>query len=189
MAFIKKKKKNIPTYLSNFFGVVTLNTHTFLFGPTKHAKHFEKMAELTYAILNQGREPTHLPHTHKFRSLKNVVISALHKIDKRIHIQAWMQLSKEEYVRKRIHNGCLVQTESPITQDNCSASLSKPRDAEQLPSWQNFQSQPLKILIIKKMCNVRTYVTHENETFFVLTYVTYKNVIWPNLCYTQKYDF
>ena len=24
--------------------------------------------------------------------------------------------------------------------------------------------------------------------FFVHTYVTYENVIWPNLCYTQKYD-
>ena len=82
-AFIKKKKK-IPTYptLPNFFGVVTLNTHIFLFGPTKHAKHFEKMAELTYAELTQGRESTRLPHTHKFTSLKNVVISALHKIDK-----------------------------------------------------------------------------------------------------------
>ena len=47
----KKKKikiKKIPTSLPNFFGVVTLNT--FLFGPTKHAKNFEKkMAELTYA--------------------------------------------------------------------------------------------------------------------------------------------
>ena len=43
-----------------------------------------------------------------------------------------MQLSKEEYARKRIHNGCLVQIESPVTQDNCSASLGKPRDAEQL---------------------------------------------------------
>ena len=51
-----------------------------------------------------------------------------------------MQLSKEEYARKRIHNGCLVQTESPVTQDNCSASLGKPCDAEQLPSWQIFQS-------------------------------------------------
>ena len=49
-----------------------------------------------------------------------------------------MQLSKEEYASKRIHNGCLVQIESPVTQDNCSASLGKPRDAEQ--SWQNFQS-------------------------------------------------
>ena len=39
------KKKKIPT-LPNFFGVVTLNIHIFLFGPTKHAKHFEKMAEL-----------------------------------------------------------------------------------------------------------------------------------------------
>ena len=51
-----------------------------------------------------------------------------------------MQLSKEEYARKRIHNGYLVQTESPVIQDNCLASLGKPRDAEQLPSWQNFQS-------------------------------------------------
>ena len=50
-----------------------------------------------------------------------------------------MQLSKEEYARKRFHNGCLVQLESPVTQDNCLASLGKPRDAEQLPSWQNFQ--------------------------------------------------
>ena len=48
-----------------------------------------------------------------------------------------MQLSKEEYARKRTHNGCLVQNESPVTQDNCSASLGKPRDAEQL---QNVQS-------------------------------------------------
>ena len=35
-----------------------------------------------------------------------------------------MQLSKEEYARKRTHNG-LVQIESPVTQDNCSASLGK----------------------------------------------------------------
>ena len=86
----------------------------------------KKMAELTYAEL------TRLPQTHKFTSLKNVVISALHKIYKRIYIH--MQLSKEEYARKRIHNGCLVQTESPVTQDNCSASLAKLRNAEQLPS-------------------------------------------------------
>ena len=46
------------------------------------------MAELTYAKLTQGRESIRLPHMHKFTSLKNVVISALHKIDKRIHIQA-----------------------------------------------------------------------------------------------------
>ena len=90
------------------------------------------MAELTYAELTQGRESTRLPHTHKFTSLKNVVISVLHKIDKRIHIQ--MQLPKEEYAKKRTHNGCLVQIESPVTQDNCLASLGKPRDAEQLPS-------------------------------------------------------
>ena len=83
----KKKKKSLPTQ-PNFFGVVTLNTHILLFGPVKQAKHFEKMAELTYAKLTRGRESTRLPHTHKFTSLKNVVISALHKINKRIHIQA-----------------------------------------------------------------------------------------------------
>ena len=52
-----------------------------------------------------------------------------------------MQLSKEDYTRKRIHNGCLMQIESSVNQDNCSASLVKPRDAEQLPSWQNFNPQ------------------------------------------------
>ena len=88
-AFIKRKNKSLPTLttLPNFFGVVTLNTYIFLFGPTKHAKHFEKMAELTYAELTQGRESTRLPHTHKYKSLKNVVLSALHKIYKRMHIQ------------------------------------------------------------------------------------------------------
>ena len=45
-----------------------------------------------------------------------------------------MQLSKEEYARKRTHNVCLVQIESPVAQDNCLASLGKPRDADQLPS-------------------------------------------------------
>ena len=33
----KKKKTSLPT-LPNFFGVLTLNTHIFLFGPTQHAK-------------------------------------------------------------------------------------------------------------------------------------------------------
>ena len=47
----------------------------------------KKVAELTYAELTQGWESTSLPHTHKVTSLRNV-ISALHKIDKRIHIQA-----------------------------------------------------------------------------------------------------
>ena len=41
-----------------------------------------------------------------------------------------MQLSKKEYARKRTDNGCLVQIESPVTQENCSASLGKPRDTE-----------------------------------------------------------
>ena len=68
-------------------------------------------------------------------------------VRKRIHngyIQAYIQSSKEEYARKRINNGCLVRIENPVTQDNCSASasLGKPRDTEQLPSWQSFQSEP-----------------------------------------------
>ena len=45
-----------------------------------------------------------------------------------------MQLLKEAYARKRIHNGCSVRIENSINQDNCLASLGKPRDAEQLPS-------------------------------------------------------
>ena len=49
-------------------------------------------------------------------------------------------------------------------------------------------SQPSNILIKKKMCNVRTFVTHEYEIFFVRSYDSYENVIWPNLCYTHKHD-
>ena len=60
-----------------------------------------------------------------------------------------MRLSQEQYARKRIHNGCLVRIENSVTRDNRSASFSKPRDAEQLPSRPNFQfAQPLKILIL-----------------------------------------
>ena len=62
--------------MAELFGVVTLKHTYFLFGPTKHAKHFENMAELIYAELTEGRESTRLTHTHKFTSLKNVVISA-----------------------------------------------------------------------------------------------------------------
>ena len=83
----KKKKKSLPT-LPNFFWCANPKHIRFLFGPAEHAKQFEKLAELTYAELTQGRKSTRVPHTHKFKSLKNVVISALHKIDKRIHVQA-----------------------------------------------------------------------------------------------------
>ena len=41
---------------------------------------------------------------------------------------------------KRISNGCSVQIENYVTQDNCSASLRKLHDARHL--WQNFQSAP-----------------------------------------------
>ena len=42
-------------------------------------------------------------------------------------------MSKEEYARKRTCNGRSVRIENSVTRDNCSASLGKPRDAEQLP--------------------------------------------------------
>ena len=36
----------------------------------------------------------------------------------------------------------MQEYENSTTRDNCSASLGKPRDAEQSPSWRNFQSAP-----------------------------------------------
>ena len=51
-----------------------------------------------------------------------------------LFVIALMLLSKEEYARKRIHNGCSVRIENSVTQHNCSASLGKPCDAKQLPS-------------------------------------------------------
>ena len=55
-----------------------------------------------------------------------------------------MQLSQELYARKRIHNGCSVRIKNSVTRDNCAASPGKPRDAEELPSWRNFQFAPNK---------------------------------------------
>ena len=72
------------------------------------------MAELTYAELTQGRESTRLPHTHRFTSLKNVVISALHKIDKRIHIQAMLN----SYGRDRIFNTQLTAIKNSYNKVN-----------------------------------------------------------------------
>ena len=43
-------------------------------------------------------------------------------------------------------------------------------------------------MVNTKMCNVRTYVTHEYEMFSVRTYITYENIICAKLCYTGKYD-
>ena len=84
-----------------------------------------------------------------------------------------MQLSKEEYARKRIHNGCLVQIESLAMLNSYS------RDRV---------FNPQLTAIKKKMCNVQTFVTHECEILFVHTYFKYENVLWLNLCYTQEYD-
>ena len=49
----KKRKKSLPT-LPNFFGVVTLNTHIFYLALLNMRNTLKKMAELTYAELNQG---------------------------------------------------------------------------------------------------------------------------------------
>ena len=53
-----------------------------------------------------------------------------------------MQSLKDDYARKIIYNGCSVWIDNSVFRDNCLASLGKPRDAEQLPSWRNFQSAP-----------------------------------------------
>ena len=50
-----------------------------------------------------------------------------------MHTEVLMQLSKEESIRKRIHNGSLMQTENSVTQDNCLPSLSKLQDAKESP--------------------------------------------------------
>ena len=55
-------------------------------------------------------------------------------------------MSMKRNVQKRIHNGWLLWLENYVIQDNSSASLSKPPNAEQLSSWQNFLSAPLNLL-------------------------------------------
>ena len=60
------------------------------------------------------------------------------KIDKTTHIQVWMQLSKEEYARKRIHNGSSVQA-------------SWCRTVTLMTQLAVSTSQPLKILVLYPM--------------------------------------
>ena len=141
-AFIKKekKKKSLPS-LPNIFGVVTLHIHIFLFGPTKHAKHW-KHGWTDLCRINPGPRIDPFTSHAQIYVIENVDTSALHKILINEYIFKIMQLSKEEYAIKRTHNGCFMEIESPVTQDNnCSASLGNPPDDEQLPSWQHFQSE------------------------------------------------
>ena len=42
------------------------------------------------------------------------------------------------------------------------------------------------LVLHTKMCNVQLYVTHEYEMRSIRTYVTYENVICPNVCYTRE---
>ena len=37
----------------------------------------------------------------------------------------------KRYVRKSIYHGCMVWIDKSVTRDHCSASLGKPRDADQ----------------------------------------------------------
>ena len=48
----------------------------------------------------------------------------------------------KRYARKSIYHRCMVWIEKSVTRDHCSASLGKPRDADQWPSWQIFLSTP-----------------------------------------------
>ena len=61
-----------------------------------------------------------------------------------------MQLLKEMYARKGIHNGSSVRIENSVTRDNCSAALSKPRGAEVtlVTEFSIHTLQPLKIITV-----------------------------------------
>ena len=97
-----------------------------------------------------------------------------------------MQLSKDEYTRKKpiMVVWCKLKVPSlRITVRHHSESLAM------LNSYRRDRIFNAQFTAIKKSynkVNVRTFVTHEYEIFFVHTYVTYENVIWLDLCYTQK---
>ena len=69
-----------------------------------------------------------------------------------------------------------------ITVRHLSASLTM------LSSYRHDRNFNPQLTAIKNSYNKETFVTHEYQIFVVHTYVTYENVIWPNLCYTQKCD-
>ena len=74
-----------------------------------------------------------------------------------------MQLLKEETARKRIHNDCLVQIESPVTQDTVwhhSAKLGMLNSYRRDRIF-NPQLTTIKNSYNKEMCNVWTFVTRE----------------------------
>ena len=101
-----------------------------------------------------------------------------------------MQLLKEEYARKRIHNGCFVQIESlslRITVQHHSASL------VMLNNYRReriFNPQLTAITNSYKKENVMfKHLLYTNIRSFLSIFMLHiENVIWPNLCYTQKYD-
>ena len=66
-----------------------------------------------------------------------------------------------------------MQIENPVIQNNYSATLGKPCDAEQLNSYPrerifNLQLTAIKdSYIIKKMCNVRSNICHTRMRYFL----------------------
>ena len=85
-------------------------------------------------------------------------------IDQITHVEVQLQFLKEEYARKRIHNGCLVRITNSVSQDNCSASLGKPLMPNNYP---RDGPQPLKILIALPRRSVLMHVNLEELYFTV----------------------
>ena len=80
-----------------------------------------------------------------------------------------------------------MRIENSVNQDNCSASLGKPRNA--VTEFSILTSQPLKILIIKiqRKCVMFEHLLHTNMIYFCpyLCYIRNCNMAEP-FFYTQK---
>ena len=61
----------------------------------------------------------------EYKFLKEKVL-----LNSKFYFENQMWLIKR-YARKSIYHGCIVWIEKSVTQDHCSASLGKPRDADQ----------------------------------------------------------
>ena len=74
-----------------------------------------------------------------------------------------MQLLKDEYARKRIHNGCLVQIENT----SLRITVRHPEASKQLPSDRNFN---LKLKTIK-------------ESYILTPDSSMQQSAWPSDCF------
>ena len=75
--------------------------------------HVKNRTAVASTSLNLSRNP-----------LKKVLLHS------KFHFENQMWLIKR-YARKSIFHGCMVWIEKSVTRDHCSASLGKPRDADQ----------------------------------------------------------